>query len=226
MIQQFKLTKKINLTDDVYELIFESEKDLTIKPWQFITFLIEKLWGRAYSILKLEWKKIVLIIKKREIENWWRWWSKYICELNIWENLKWVWPAWAFILQENNNDKLFICTWTWFVPLYNQIIWAINLKQKWKLKLLFWVREKKDLFYINELEEIKKNNENFDYEIYLSRDKENWYNQWYTIDYLTKANCNMYKEFYICWAPVMIEKSIEILETNWIQTEQIYFEKY
>jgi hypothetical protein len=53
-------------------------------PWQFITFILPKIWWRAYSILKLKWKEITLIIKKRELDEWGRWWSKYICEKDIW----------------------------------------------------------------------------------------------------------------------------------------------
>lgn len=226
MIQQFKLTSKINLTSDVYEITFEWENELEIKPWQFITFLIDKIWWRAYSILKLDWKKVILIIKKWELDDWGRWWSKLICELNIWDSLRWVWPAWHFLLKENNDNKLFICTGTWFVPLYNQIIWALESKQEWELKLLFWVRTEKDLFYIKELQELKENNPTFDYEIYLSREEVEWYNKWYTIEYLNKQNCDNFSEYYICWAPWMIESAIETLKKNWIDEENIYFEKY
>ena len=87
MIQQFKLIEKINLTKNVFELIFEWEKELDMRPGQFITFLLDKIWWRAYSILRLEWKKVILIIKKRELDEWWRWGSKIICDLNIWEKL-------------------------------------------------------------------------------------------------------------------------------------------
>ncbi len=80
-------------------MVFEWEKELMMKPGQFVTFLIDKIWGRAYSILKLDWKKITLIIKKRESEEWGRWGSKIICDLNVWESLKWVWPAGHFLLR-------------------------------------------------------------------------------------------------------------------------------
>jgi NAD(P)H-flavin reductase len=225
MIQKFKVTWKKNLTHDVYEMVFSGEKELEMKPWQFITFLIDKIWGRAYSILKIKWNKITLIIKKRELENWGRWWSKLICELNIWDILKWVWPAGHFILQENNKNRLFIGTWTWFVPLYNQIIWIID--KNIKIKLLFWVKQLKDLFYIKELEEIKNQNPNFDFQIYLSREESEKYNKWYVTDFLTKNNISNFEEFYICWAPMMIESVIEKLTNLWFrEKEDIFYEKY
>jgi len=225
-MQLFKLVKKVNLTNNVYEMVFEWENEINMKNWQFITFIIEGIWWRAYSILKIEWKNIVLIIKKREQEEWGRWWSILICDLNIWESLKWVWPAGHFILKENNNNKLFIWTGTWFVPLYNQILWAIQSGFNCNLKLIFWIREKKDIFYINELNKIKQNNINFDYEIYLSREYLEWTNKWYVTDFLNIENISIFQEFYICWMPLMIDSSVEILKKLWINENTIYFEKY
>jgi len=223
-MNKFKLIEKNNLTNDVYELVFETEKKLEMKPWQFITFILENIWWRAYSILDIIDNKIVLIIKKRELENGWRWWSKYICERKIWDILNGVWPAGHFFLKENKLNKLFIWTGTGFVPLYNQILWNINNKIENKIKLIFWVREEKDLFYIEKLENIKKENPNFDFEIYLSKQETKEFKKWYVTDFLTKQNLEDYEEFYICWAPAMIDSTNELLEKNW--KENIYFEKY
>ncbi len=226
MIQNFKLIEKKNKTHNVFEMIFEWEKELVMKPWQFITFLLDNIWWRAYSILELDWKKVKLIIKKREQNEWGRWWSKFICELETWEILKWVWPAWHFLLQENNKDKLFIWTGTGLAPLYNQIKWALNNKNGWKLKLIFWLREENDIFYLEELKQLTKNHNNFDFEIFLSRSDIEWINKWYTTDYITEQNCNKFDEFYICWAPAMIESSIEKLNELWIDNKNIFYEKY
>lgn len=226
MIQQFKLIEKVNLTDNVFELTFEWEKQLDIKPGQFITFLLDKIWWRAYSILKIEWNNVILLIKKWEIEEWGRWWSKYICELEVWNSLRWVWPAWHFILQENDKNKMFIWTGTWLVPLYNQIIWAIDKKMSVDLKLVFWLREDKDLFYVDKLTDIKQKNPNFDFELYLSRAIVSGTNKWYVTDYLTPENISGFEEFYICGMPSMIDSTVEKLKQNWISEDNIYFEKY
>lgn len=236
MLQNFKLKNKINLTHNVYEMDFESENEINMKPGQFITFLIDSIWWRAYSILSIEKKVLKLIIKKRELEEGWRWWSKYLCELNIWDSLRWVWPAGHFTLKENKNNKLFIWTGTWFVPLYNMIKYSLKNNKEVKLNFTFWVREKDDLFYLDELEKLKKQNHNFDYEIYISRVKDlhdfkkehlwNKINSWYTTNFLTDENLNIYEEVYICWAPMMIESSVLKLKDLWFKDEQIFFEKY
>lgn len=237
MLQQFKLIDKKNLTHNVFEMVFKWDNELKMKSWQFVTFLLEKIWWRAYSILKIDWNNIVLIIKKRELDEWWRWWSKLICELSIWDELKWVWPAGHFILKENNKSKLFIWTGTWLVPLYNMIICELEKKSENKIKFIFWVREETDTFYIDELEKIKKQYSNFEFEIYISRVKDlhryqNEHpnikiNSWYTTNNLLKKNTSEFKEVYICWAPTMIEWAIEKLINLWfIENETIFYEKY
>lgn len=237
MIQQFKLIEKVNLTHNVYELVFEAENTFEIKAWQFITFLLEGLWGRAYSILELDWNRVKLIIKKRELEEGWRWGSKMICETKIWENLKWVWPAGHFLLQENNKNKLFIWTGTWIVPLYNMIIDQLKKDSKTKVELTFWVREKEDVFYLEKLEYLKEKYLNFDFAIYISRVKDihefknecknKKVHSWYTTNFLTKENMKNFWEIYICGMPKMIESTVEKLEKLWFKDwKDIFFEKY
>lgn len=237
MIQQFKLIEKINLTKNVFEMVFEWEKELEMKPGQFITFLLDKIWGRAYSILKLEWKKVILIIKKRELNEWGRWGSKMICELNIWDELKWVGPAGHFLLKENTKNKLFVWTGTWLVPLYNMIVWELKKNNNSKIHFTFWVREEKDIFYINQLKKLKSENSNFSYDIYISRVKDlhdfklendnHSVHSWYTTNFITKSNISDFWEVYICWAPTMIESTVEKLEKLGFKNgENIFFEKY
>jgi len=226
LLQNFKLINKTKLTHNIFELTFEWEKEFKFLHWQFITFIIKSVWGRSYSILKTNEKKIILIIKKREKTEWWRWWSKYLCERSIWDIISWIWPAWHFTLKHNNNNKLFLWTWTWFVPLYNQINWALQLNLKSNLTLLFGLRTKDDIFYLEKLEKLKSKYSNFNYEIYLSREKNNIFNKWYITDFLIKKNINKYKEFYICWTPSMIQNSKRILENCMIKKEDILTEEY
>ena len=226
LVQNYKLIKKTKLTYNIYELIFKWEKEFDFLNWQFITFIIKWIWWRSYSILKSNKKEITLIIKKREKTEWGRWWSKYLCELNIWDIVSWVWPAWHFTLKQNDKNKLFLWTWTWFVPLFNQINWALKLNLKSKLTLLFGLRTNDDIFYLKKLEKLKSEYSNFDYKIYLSREKNNIFNKWYITDFLTKENINKYGEFYICWAPSMIQNSKRILENCLIDKKNILTEEY
>ena len=235
MIKQFKLISKKQLTYNVFELVFSAHDILNFKAWEFITFILDNIGWRAYSILKCNWNKITLIIKKREIIEGWRWGSKYICEMEVGDILKWIWPAWNFILKENSNDKLFIWTWTWFVPLYSMINYWLD-KLDCNFFFLFWVRKTEDLFYLDELIKLSEKYINFNFQIYISREKDlldielkynnMCINSWYTTNYLVSDNVKKYKEVYICWAHDMINSTLEKLSKIWFLEKNIFFEKY
>jgi Na+-transporting NADH:ubiquinone oxidoreductase subunit NqrF len=140
--------------------------------------------------------------------------------------LKWVWPSWHFLLKQTNKNKLFLATWTWIVPLYNQILWSLEKKLDAKITLIFWARKEKDLFYLEKLEKLKKEYKNFDYKIYLSREEKKDFEKWYITDFLEENNIKNFLEFYICGTPSMIDSSVDKLEKLWIKKENIYFEKY
>ena len=225
-MKQFTLKEKITLTHDVFELRFESSKKIEMKPWQFITFILPWIWGRAYSILDASGNNFSLIIKKWELDNWGRWWSIKICDTKIGEVLNWVWPSGHFILSEEDNNKLFIGTGTGLVPLYNQIIWALKLWYKNNLTLLFWVRTLKDLFYVEPFKLLKNKYQNFDYHIYLSQEETQEYNKGYVTEFINEWITESFDEFYICGAPNMIDSVTEQLRTKWISGKSIFTERY
>jgi NAD(P)H-flavin reductase len=225
-MQSFTLIEKKQLTRDVFELIFQWENEINMKSGQFITFILDGIWWRAYSVLESNWKTVSFIIKKRETDNGWRGWSAYICDLEIWDIIKWVWPAGHFVLGENNKNKLFIGTWTWLVPLYNQILWSIKQKQNCNLSLVFWVRTVEDLFYIEEFEKIKKEYPSFDFTILLSQEESELYKKWYVTDFISPENIKLFEEYYICWAPAMIDSTVEKLKKLWVDEENIFLERY
>lgn len=218
--ENFKLIDKKELTHDVFELVFESQNEEKVEAWQFITFKLSA-WMRAYSISDNNWKRYSFIIKR--LENW-KWWSKEICDLELWNEIFWMWPVWHFVLKENDKDKLFLWTWTGFAPLYFQIKKAIESWDKTQKLFIFWIREEKDLFYLDELEKFKKLDKNFDYKIYLSREEKKPYKKWYITDFLTKENIENYEDFYICWSPAMVTDAKEKLQILW--KKEVFFEMY
>lgn len=236
-IKIFKLKSIKEITVDIYEITYTVKWLEKMHPWQFITFLLDNVWWRSYSILKQEKEEITLIIKKREINKWWRWGSKFLCEQKIWDELKWIWPSWHFLLKENTNNKLFIWTGTWFVPLYNMINYSLKNNINCKIKLIFWVRNIEDIFYLENLKQLKSQYNNFDFSIYISRDKdlhefrlkhpENNIYSWYTTNFLTEKHIQQFNEIYICWAHTMINSTIEKLEKHGFKDkENIFYEKY
>ncbi len=224
MLENFILIQKEKLTEDIFLLNFKRENNKKIPLCgQFMTFLLPKSWGRAYSILDSDGENYFFIIKRLEE---WRGGSKEICDTKIGTTYKAVGPAWHFILHKTEKNKLFLCTGTGFVPLYFQILWSLKEKLSCELRLIFWVREEKDIFLEDRLNILKKENNNFDYKIYLSREEKENYESWRITNFLTKENIANFEEFYICWNHDMIESVEEKLLELGIKQEQLFTEKF
>lgn len=223
-INHFTLVEKKYLTQDVFELVYESENDFEIIPGQFITFLLPKTWfARAYSVLYKEAKKVYFIIKR--LKNG-RGGSKEICDYEEGVVLRGVWPTGHFIDSKKINNKLYIATGTGMVPLYYLVK---DLLSKWlrnPLKIILGNRNLKDLYFIPELQDLKNQFPNFDFEIFLSRENSPGFQMGYVWDFLTQENIQHFEEFYICGNPNMVDEVENKLTEAWVSKENIFREKY
>lgn len=226
LMQNYTLKEIKNLTYDVFELTFSWENEIPVKPWQFITFMIDWVWARAYSILEKNEKNLKFIIKKVTKENGWRWWSIFLCEQKVWNQIKWIWASWNFLVSKNEKNKLFLATWTWLVPIFYQIKSELFSWAKNNFKLIFWVRLEKDLFFIEELNILKENFKNFDFEIFLSNEENPKYKKWYVTESIYTWKIDWFEEIYLCGNPLMIDSAKEIAFKTWFLEENIFDEKY
>lgn len=225
-LSQATLIKKISLTNDVFELHYDIWETKSMIAGQFITFILPQIWGRAYSVLILEQSIIKLIIKRWWHEMWGRWWSMRLCDANIGECFNYVGPSGHFVLTPEDIPRCFLGTWTGFVPLYNQILWSLTRWDASQIFLAFWVRSSEDIFYLNELQQLSSTYKNFSYEIYLSKEDNDFSKYWYVTDSLDSKSREIFQEYYLCGAPAMIESSQEKLQSLWVLQEKIFFEKY
>jgi len=202
------------ITDDVLELKLKIEKKLKVIPWQFANIVMkDENWEfkRSYSVVEQKWNILTFAIK---LKQWWRWWE-FLKKVTIWHNLKTSGIFWKFVLKNTENPKIFIATWTWLSPIMNMIhSWL-----KWnKNFLLFWVANKKDLFYLNKIQK----NQNLISQIFLSREEVEWFEHW-RID-LTKYNFPKNTEFYICWNPWLVNNTKKYLQEKGYKN--IYSEEF
>jgi NAD(P)H-flavin reductase len=163
----FKLTQKNKLTTDVYELIFTLSMPIAVEPGQYVLFILPKSkLRRAYSIGYTDGQTFTFIIKQLDGGVG----STEICSLEIGEEIMGMVPLGHFVLKVNSTPKLFIGTGTGFAPLYFQIRAMMDTGIQTPLLYLFGIRTQSDIFYIQELNRIKKEYPLFDYHIYLSQD--------------------------------------------------------
>lgn len=213
-INQSEIVSLKYLTQDTIELKVDLKDELNYISWQFLNFcLIDDNWpfNRSYSIANKVWNIYTFLIKLK-ID--WRAWI-LLKSKKVWDKLDYTFISWTFKLQNNDNTKVFIATWTGLSPIYSMLL---NTNENIKKELYFWVATQKDLFYIEELSKIK----NLKLNIFLSREKVDWYNYW-RIN-LENISFEANSEFYICWNPWVVFDSKKTLLTKWFT--QIFTEEF
>lgn len=212
---EWKIVSKEYLTEDVIELKIQFKEELEYICGQFINFNFkDEEWEfrRSYSIVSKRWNIFTFLIKlnpnsrSSNLLKYYKFWDLITC-WNI---------TWSFKLQNTNNPKIFIATWTGLAPIYNMIITTPEEVQK---KLYFWVPKKKDLFYIDKLKKVK----NLEINLYLSKEEVRGYNFWRVN--LDEINLADNVEVYICGNPIMVSEKSEYF-INKIWKESVFFEKF
>lgn len=226
------LQNKKQLTHDVFELEYAASEPLNITPGQFLlcdTARDPKL-RRSYSVSWAAGTSIFFIIKRLP-EG--KGGSMAICDQEIGHTMQIWWPMGRFVLQENTFPKVFIGTGTGFAPLYYMIKFLLKKMTNWGLFFLFGVRELRDVFYQEELQQWSESGW-FDYQICCSRESSSLphkHREWRVTECLTpedisEMNKTGETEFYICGSPAMVTEVRSMLELYWVSKDKVFFEQY
>jgi len=227
-----KLTRHTQLTNDVFELTFETENRLKFAAGQFITIKIEdknQPCFRAYSICSAPQKNnnkfdiCIKLIKDGRGSNW-------LNNLQIGEKINFIGPTGKFTFKETAKDVLFIATGTGIAPFKSMLEDSPSGSPKNKITLLWGLRNTESIFYKKFLNKIKEKHENFSFTITLSDQENNikWQGETGRVtDFLLKTKIDSKNtETYLCGLKEMIEEVSAILQKKGLSKEAIHFEQY
>ncbi len=230
MMKKATLQKHIDLTDDVFELVFEAETPFTFNAGQFVTIKIDDKVPpcfRAYSIASsplaetTEFRLCVKLMPGGRGSNW-------LNNLKEGDQINFIGPNGYFTFKDTAKKVIFIATGTGVAPFTSMIEDQLNKGNGQKLELLFGVRHMKDVFYAEWLEKLK-NKGDFDYTITLSQpEDESWQGSKGRVTEALKTHnfdpANTM--FYICGLKDMIDSVTAILKEKGVPEDSIHFEKY
>ena len=165
------LSKKV-LSEDVYEFTFQCSDPQTYDflPGQYLILIFSKdgkIIRKFYSISSSNKIKDKIEFVVKIIENGLG--SSYLMNLKEGDNVEFQGPAGLFYLKQDKNLKIFVATGTGIAPMISMIkshLGEINSKTK----LVWGLRTKDDIYYLDLLQGMAQKYENFSYEIYLSRE--------------------------------------------------------
>lgn len=226
-----KLKEKIQFTNDVIELTFETPEPFAFRAGQFTTFKVADKMPpcfRAYSISSSPsengntFSTCLKLIENGRGSNW-------LNTLKVGDGIEFLGPNGNFLYKGNKDNALFIATGTGITPFKAMIQDELKRGNKKNLQLLFGLRHISHIFYKDFFENLAKGHPNFSYNITLTKpENPDWQGKIGRVtEFLKTSDIDVQNtEVYICGLKVMIEEVVAILKEKGMAQEDIHFEKY
>lgn len=237
IIYKFKLTKLIDHTPNVRELVLDliEPQEFKFKAGQFVSLHVPnptdpagKAVLRAYSIASTDEKtngfRLLFKFVPQGIA------STYVWSLKGDETLSFTGPFGRVFFQEPPTEQIvFLNTGTGLSQHFSYLISKQKQYPNLSYRLLFGVRNESEIYYQKELEELKKHFSDFKYEYVLSRPSETWQGKkGYVQNFISEFNY-MQKPttFYLCGNGGMIkETKTQLLERDGFDKTKIFSEAF
>jgi all-trans-retinol 13,14-reductase len=216
-----RLTAKKEIATSIYEFIFETDDEIDFRPGQYLSLQIDEKQKRMYSILEVKSKNLYLLIDTKPQGDASKMFEK--ADAGFETNL--IYPMGDFVLQENDNPKMFIASGTGITPMVSMIKEEMKKDLEVKPILLWGFRNDKDNYIERYLsEEIKKGLQvitcvtqpSSEYKGYVGR-----------VTGAIKGTLGLpldIYEAYICGNKEMVKEIDGILKSSGV--DSIYFERY
>jgi Na+-transporting NADH:ubiquinone oxidoreductase subunit F len=161
--------------------------------------------------------------------------STYVFNLKPGDKITLSGPYGEFFIRESEREMCYIGGGAGMAPLRSHIFHLFHT-QKTKRKVTFWYggRSKKELFYLEDFDDIKAKFDNFDYTIALSepQPEDNWEGPTgfiHTVceqEFLLKHDDPTEIEYYMCGPPPMIAAVNNMLFNLGVEKEMISYDEF
>jgi Na+-transporting NADH:ubiquinone oxidoreductase subunit F len=222
------------LTYDIREVTFKLEEpaEISHRPGQYVQIMAPSPDGpvfRAYSISSPSSTHDLVQLIVRQVPDGIA--STYIHNLSEGDPVTFTGPYGEFRLSENPNTEI-ICVGggAGMAPISCIIH---TLYDKWpdrKCQLYFGCRSTRDVFYLEEFQELAKKHPNFQVHYGLSEpsEEDNWEGDTGFIHLSVDKwmDDKAHKQAFLCGPPPMIDAVTEVLTAKHLQDEEIFYDKF
>lgn len=161
--------------------------------------------------------------------------SSYIYGLKPGDEVMVSGPYGEFYVQDTNNEMMFIGGGAGMAPMRSHIFNQFkNLRTRRKTSFWYGGRSRKELFYIDDFQQIADENENFEFHIALSDPLPDDHWDGYTgfihqvifDNYLKTHPAPEDIEYYICGPPMMLQAVLKTLDSLGVPPEMIHYDDF
>ena len=233
VIYNMKIQSIVDHTPSVRELILktDSPQQFQFKAGQFVMLHVPQAEGkpalRAYSIASDERDVNGYKLLFKYVDNGKA--SEFVWKLKGDETLQMTGPFGKVFFQEPPTEQIvFLNTGT---GLSQHLSYLLSKKEQYpelKYRLLFGMRTEQDCYYADELNALKKELPDFQWEFVLSRPSETWTGKkGYVQNFIGDYNyMNIPTTFYLCGNGGMIKATKEILLSQGFDPKKIWVEAF
>lgn len=161
--------------------------------------------------------------------------SSYVFNMKPGDTIKVYGPFGEFFAKETDNEMVFIGGGAGMAPMRSHIFDQLRrLKSDRKMSFWYGARSKREMFYVEDFDELAAENENFQWHVALSdpQPEDNWEGpvgfihnvvlENYLRDHPAPEDC----EYYLCGPPMMNAAVIKMLKDLGVEDENIMLDEF
>ncbi|MBF0196989.1 MAG: NADH:ubiquinone reductase (Na(+)-transporting) subunit F [Planctomycetes bacterium] len=161
--------------------------------------------------------------------------SSYIFNLKAGDRAKISGPYGEFFINETEREMVYIGGGAGMAPMRSHIFHLFHtLKTKRKVSFWYGARSKREMFYVDDYDDIAANNDNFSWNCALSdpQPEDKWegstgfIHQVLLDEYLSKHEDPTEIEYYLCGPPMMIDAVVATLDSLGVEPEMIRYDSF
>jgi len=233
VIYQMQLAQVIDHTPNVRELVLKCSEpqNFQFKAGQFVMLHVPQPEGkpalRAYSIASDERDLGGYRLLFKYVENGKA--SEFVWGLKGGETLQFTGPFGKVFFQEPPTEQIvFLNTGTGLSQHLCYLLSKMDQYPNLRYRMLFGVRTEADMYYGDQLNELRNKLSNFEWEFVLSRPSDSWKGKkGYVQDFIKSYNyLEIPTTFYLCGNGGMIKQVKEILHTQQFDMKKVWVEAF
>ena len=226
------ITEQKTLTHDIFEITLELDKPMPFQAGQYVnvqaidTDIPVRSYSFAHDFRGSALSFFVRVIPNGRMSNW------ITDPNNLNRSVVVQGPQGEFYYRESSRNLLCIAGGSGLAPIISMLEAALassDAMTERNLTLLMGARTQKDLYYVDEIHDIKKRWKGlFEFKAVLSEepDASNWQGlRGFVTEHLDEINC-CNTQGYLCGPPPMIDAAISRMNTLGVDSEDIYFDKF
>ncbi|KKU56120.1 MAG: Benzoate 1,2-dioxygenase electron transfer protein [candidate division WWE3 bacterium GW2011_GWB1_47_11] len=198
--------------------------EIDFTPGQFVSLKVDETAFRAYSICSSADNKSEISLLVSSFHNGLG--ANYVKNLNIDSDVTFVGPGGRFMFSSQVAPEIvFVCTGTGIAPFVSMLHQVLELNLAAKIRLVFGVRTKKDVLFLDFLNSCKSKLNNFDYKICLSQEKSAEFLHGRVTDNVVIPNPKS-AHVYLCGHPNMVDDMKLRLAALGVPQSNVFSEKF